>query len=271
MDTFSLDYEYERFMRLAADGSAIDASRQLIKVGGVLGEVNSELSDLRKNVADQLALQKLALLRDSLQDHIEELIYQGGRMVRRIRDNEDDTSAINNAQALRCFAKCIENANVRTDIIRGLENKRAFDDVLEAIDELLHELMQMPDVRQVFEDEEKKDREHRRRVEAQRQKRLEVERRENPPGLVTIKRIKADTGCHERIEITIDDHAPRTLSEGDSIQAQLLPGFHEVRASGFGLNNNLYFMVQPGTPLEIQLYFRKASILGGRIIIQKVE
>ena len=113
MDTFSLDYEYERFMRLAADGSAIDASRQLIKVGGVLGEVNSELSDLRKNVADQLALQKLALLRDSLQDHIEELIYQGGRMVRRIRDDEDDTSAINNARTLRCFAKCIKNANVQ--------------------------------------------------------------------------------------------------------------------------------------------------------------
>lgn len=68
------------------------------------------------------------LHRDELQQHMEELIYQGQKMVEMFASQSDTTPAVQKALLTRSFYLCVTKAGIGTAMIR--ENGDGFDKLL---------------------------------------------------------------------------------------------------------------------------------------------
>ena len=170
-------YQQQRFMQLMSSVGV--ASLDLL--GGMsasLGLLNLQMAELRAANATQVALQQLILQRDELQQHLEELVYQGQKMVEGFTDPADKTPTVQKALLLRSFYRCVTKAGIGTGAIRGLQNKRVFDGLMSQAKSLYRQLGHDPAVRNAVakeESAEKRQLEEQQRLEAEEAQRLAEE------------------------------------------------------------------------------------------------
>ena len=173
-------YQQQRFMQLMSSVGVVS----LDLLGGMsasLGLLNLQMADLRAMNATQVALQQLILQRDQLQQHLEELVYQGQKMVEAFASPADKTTTVQKALLLRSFYMCVTKAGIGTGAIRGLQNKRVFDSLMSEVKSLYRQLGHDPAVRKAVANEEaaeKKQLAEQQRLEAEEALRLaELQRR----------------------------------------------------------------------------------------------
>jgi len=174
------NYQQQRFLELMSSvgGASVDL------LGGMsasLGLLNLQMAELRATCATQVALQQLMMQRDELQQHLEELVYQGQKMVEAFTDPSDKTPGVQKALLLRSFYMCVSKAGIGTSAIRGLQNKRVLDDLISEVKSLFRQLGHDPAVRNAVTEEEKAEKRQlaeQQRLEAEESQRLaELQRR----------------------------------------------------------------------------------------------
>jgi hypothetical protein len=151
-------------------------------------DLSDEIGQLRRSSESSEAMFKELLGRDSLQARMEEFIYQLEKMVSSYSDHDD--AAIVQYWAFTGTVGVIEQDDISTVVIRGRDNKAAFERAHEAAKRIHEGLTGHHRVREMFarlaearrrqEEEERRREEEQRRAEQERRKeeqRKEEERR----------------------------------------------------------------------------------------------
>ena len=244
-------YQQQRFMHLMSSVGV--ASLDLLGgMGASLGLLNLQMAELRASNATQVALQQLILQRDEIQQHLEELVYQGQKMVEAFADPGDKTPAIQKGLLLRSFYMCVTKAGIGTAAIRGLQNKKVFDALISEVKSQYRQLGHDPAIRKAVANEEAAEKrqlaaeaaEQQRRLEEER-RRLEEERRNTPS---TLRFIVEECGLLVSFKVKIDGKLVGELPCGNSLDVTVKPGEHRLQVYGGGAfcGKELVVDVPPG-------------------------
>jgi hypothetical protein len=192
-------------------------------------------------------------------------------MVEAFASQSDSTPAVQKALLIRSFYLCVTKGGISTGMIRGLENKKAFDSLIAQVKSLYQQLGRDPAVRKAIAAEEAAEKK-RLALEAyckaeEEQRRLEEERL-NAPVPVTVSRTSTATGGMYEVEVAINGRRAGAVYGDQSLELQLRPGRYVMEVAGGGLSNSLKFTVEPGERLEFEMYFSNWGILGGGLVLR---
>ena len=276
-------YQNHRFKELMGFGGV--SARLFTGMHASIEMLSDQLAEIQETNSTQLAIHQLVLHRDELQQLLEELIYQGQKMVEAFSKNDDSTPSVQKALLIRSFQLCLAGSGIGTGMIRGLENKRAFDSLISHLEVLYKQLSSDPDVLKAIAAEKaaEQDRlslevqqqaeERQRRLE-ERQRRLEEEQRRleevrrNAPVPVRISRIATATGYLYEVAVSINGQKAGAVFGDQSLILQLQPGAYVIKVAGGGLSNSLTLTVERNQPLEFEMYFSNWGILGGGLVLR---
>ncbi len=265
-------YQNHRFKELMGFGGV--SVRLFTGMHASIEMLSDQLAEIQETNSTQLAIHQLVLHRDELQQLLEELIYQGQKMVEAFSKNDDSTPSVQKALLIRSFQLCLAGSGIGTGMIRGLENKRAFDSLISQLEVLYKQLSSDPDVLKAIA-AEKAAEQDRLSLEVQQQaeerrRRLEEERR-NAPVPVRISRIATTTGCMYEVTVSINGQKAGAVSGDQSLILQLQPGAYVMKVAGGGLSNSLTLTVERNQPLEFEMYFSNWGILGGGLVLRSKQ
>lgn len=123
----------------------------LTNLNGVMGSIHSEMAEVRQLHAEGLAAQQELLQREALQDRIEEFLYQAEKLVEKCSSRDTDIPYSSRYFLLQGVIHSIHNEGISTAIIKGRENKKAFDDVVAKIKKMLSKLSEIAEVKEAIE------------------------------------------------------------------------------------------------------------------------
>lgn len=144
-------------------------SRTLESIDCNIGNVHSQLLEIRKATQDAVQVQQELLTRDNMQGWLEQFIYDMEKLLAEFGGTECKLEPARRYFVLRDVLNVIDRDNIATPVIRGRENKAAFDKALAAVQQMKGALERTEEVRQAIawvKEEEK------------RQARLEEEERD---------------------------------------------------------------------------------------------
>lgn len=154
----------------------------LTSLNGVMGSIHSEMAEVRQLHAEGLAAQQELLQREALQDRIEEFLYQAEKLVEKCSSRDTDIPYSSRYFLLQGVIHSINNEGISTAIIKGRENKKAFDDVVAKINKMLSKLSEIAEVKEAIEWAEKENRRaiaERNRANKERQRQQELLKKYN--------------------------------------------------------------------------------------------
>lgn len=123
----------------------------LTSLNGVMGSIHSEMAEVRQLHAEGLAAQQELLQREALQDRIEEFLYQAEKLVEKCSSRDTDIPYSSRYFLLQGVIHSVHNEGISTAIIKGRENKKAFDDVVDKINKMLSKLSEIAEVKEAIE------------------------------------------------------------------------------------------------------------------------
>lgn len=146
--------------------------------------LQAELHHMNQRLGDALSIQTAVVEREILQDKLEEFIYQFEKVVEAADDESAQESSVTKFFRLAYFLGIVEEENINTSLIRGRDNKAAFERTVARAQKLAASLKRNPDVTaaiaEIKQEEAKKRREELREQERKqklRQKREELSKR----------------------------------------------------------------------------------------------
>lgn len=119
----------------------------LAQMSNSLGAIHEEVARARADQAEALALQQQMLAREELQSHLEEFIYQSEKLVAACRNPKTDIPPSTRYYLLDGVVQQVEQDGIATAIIRGRENKAAFERVFAEVQQLRSALKSDPEVK----------------------------------------------------------------------------------------------------------------------------
>lgn len=119
----------------------------LAQMSNSLGAIHEEVARARADQAEALALQQQMLAREELQSHLEEFIYQSEKLVAACRNPKTDMPPSTRYYLLDGVVQQVEQDGIATAIIRGRENKAAFERVFAEVQQLRSVLKSDPEVK----------------------------------------------------------------------------------------------------------------------------
>ena len=119
----------------------------LAQMTSSLGAIHAEVAQARAHQAEALALQQEMLARERLQSHLEEFIFQTEKLIAECRKPKTDLAPSTRYYLLDGVAQQIEQDGIGTAVIRGRDNKAAFERVLQEVQQLRLALKSDPDVK----------------------------------------------------------------------------------------------------------------------------
>jgi hypothetical protein len=95
-----------------------------------MGSIHSEVAQAKQQQAEALAIQQELLARERLQTRLEEMIYQTEKLVAECSKGDSDTPASTWYFLLDGVLRQIEQDGIATPVIKGRDNKAAFERVV---------------------------------------------------------------------------------------------------------------------------------------------
>lgn len=166
--------QYDYYRELVRTRQGVEWNNTL--VGGIalsLNTIEGEIAAVRRTTEAALALQQELLNREIMQARLEELIYQTERMVEQFEIEDGSVDSSTRYYLLTGLLETIAGQGISTAIIRGRDNKRAFDLIVERASSLRRRLSGEPEVKKALLWAEE---EQRRVAERKRQEDEEIER-----------------------------------------------------------------------------------------------
>lgn len=137
----------------------------LANMNTTLHAIHGEMVQIRKQQAEALAIQQELLARDTLQGYLEEFIYQSQKLVTECKT--DSLPPPTRYFLLQAILRHAEKEGIGTAIIRGRDNKAAFDGVVSEAAGIQQQLRSDAEVQQALtwakQLEDKRRRERRQR------------------------------------------------------------------------------------------------------------
>jgi hypothetical protein len=147
----------------------------LADMSATMGSIHSEIAQVRKQNADILAIQQELLARERLQAYLEELIYQTQKLVAECSKANTNIPPSTRFFLLRGVLLHIKQEAIATPIIKGRDNKAAFDQMVSEANALGNQLRKDPAVRKAItwakQLEDQRHREQKREQEEQERER----------------------------------------------------------------------------------------------------
>ncbi len=267
------DYYQRRFLQLAERSVELGYAQALTLsgIGSSMAWLISEVNELRHTHTAALALQQEILHRKVLQVNLEEFIYQLRKVIASFLDPSDLCPPVSRALLTRGLLLSIKNSGISTSVIRGIENKEAFDKCLDDAKNLYRQLCHDPEVRKAIAREEATERkqleEDKRRLKAEEARRIEEARR-NAPATLHFFRSATATCCLYNVHVAVDGELRGKLDCDESLTLQVRPGDHLIEVScgwGPGSKNSMRLSVTPSERLSLETYVSNRGIFGGRL------
>lgn len=165
----------------------------LAQISATMGSMHAEMALARKHQADALAIQQELLTRERMQAYLEEFIYQAQKLIAECTKVDTALEPSTRFFLLYGILTHIAREGIGTPIVRGRENKAAFDHVVNEAKALCNQLNRDPEVQKAIawakrledqrrreQEEEQREQEEREREKKRRQRarRLEEEQEE---------------------------------------------------------------------------------------------
>ncbi len=168
------DLAYDTYVEQARTRAAAQASVafQALQTGLLnqmsqsMNAVYSEMAEVRQQQGEALAIQQELLNREQMQSHLEEFIFQAEKLIAECSKTTTDIPPSSRYFLLMGVQGKIENDGISTAIIRGRDNKTAFENVLASANDLTQRLLKEPEVQQAVKWAEAE----RKRLEAEHQR-----------------------------------------------------------------------------------------------------
>lgn len=132
---------------------------ELQEINGTLDGVLTEMAAIRRTQAEGLALQQAMLAREVFQDRMEEFVFQFDKLIGQCERPDSDFPPATQFYLLDGMFKQIDAAGITTAVVKGRDNKAAFDACVARGKTLFKQLVKHPDVQQAIawaEGEQKK-------------------------------------------------------------------------------------------------------------------
>jgi hypothetical protein len=127
-----------------------DQMNELRSLNDTLDIILSETSGLRSAQLQGLALQQAMLARDVFQDKMEELVYQFEKTLKSFEQPSSEYPPSTQYYIVDGFLKQIESLGISTAVIKGRENKGAFDTCMSSAKQLHRKLTTHPEVKEAL-------------------------------------------------------------------------------------------------------------------------
>jgi hypothetical protein len=122
----------------------------LAQMSSTMGSIHAEVAQARQQQAEALAIQQELLARERLQTHLEEFIYQTEKLIAECSKADTDMPTSTRFFLLSGVLGQIENDGIATPIIKGRDNKAAFERVLKEATGLVQRFRKDPEVQQAI-------------------------------------------------------------------------------------------------------------------------
>ncbi len=139
-------------------------------MAGTLNGLSNEMAQIRNLHEETLAAQQALLQQEAIQQHLEELIFQADKLVTQCSDPKTDMPPSSRYFLLQGFLKTVEEQSIGTPIIKGRDNKAAFERVVKVATALVQRLRKDPEVQQALVRVKKLEEQQRRKREQLEQK-----------------------------------------------------------------------------------------------------
>ena len=136
----------------------------LAKMSGSMDGIHAEMANVRQQQSEALAIQQELLNREQIQSHLEEFIFQAEKLVAECSKTTTDIPASSRYFLLMGVLGKIEDDGIGTPIIKGRDNKSAFEKVVNDTKGLTQRLLKDPEVQDAIKWAEAE----RKRLEAER-------------------------------------------------------------------------------------------------------
>ena len=149
---------YDSYVEMAQTRAAMQKSVALQgvqtlllgKMAGTLNGISNEMARIRGLHEAALAVQQELLKREAIQQQLEELIFQADKLVAECSDPKTDMPPSSPFFLLQGFLKTVEQQGIGTPIIKGRDNKAAFERVVKEGSGLVQRLRKDPEVQQAL-------------------------------------------------------------------------------------------------------------------------
>ena len=123
---------------------------ELQEINGTLDGVLTEMAAIRRTQAEGLALQQAMLAREVFQDRMEEFVFQFDKLIGQCEQPGSDFPPATQFYLLDGMFKQIDAAGITTAVVKGRDNKAAFDTCVARGKTLFKQLVKHPDVQQAI-------------------------------------------------------------------------------------------------------------------------
>lgn len=172
--------DYDTYAELARIRAATNASlafnqiqsHQLSNLRRTMSAIDDEITAVRQTQDEALAVQQTLLQREVIQGQIEEFIFQTEKLVTQFSESDCELPASTRFFLLRGVLDYVKQNGVSTPVIRGRDNKTAFESVMQSVQSLTKKLQSDPEVREAIEwaqEEQKRALAARKKVQAEQQ------------------------------------------------------------------------------------------------------
>jgi|GEM_PF-3016356 len=123
----------------------------LAQMSGSMNGIHAEMANVRQQQSEALAIQQELLNREQIQGHLEELVFQAEKLVVECSKTTTDIPASSRYFLLMGVLGKIKKDGIGTPIIKGRENKAAFEKVVNDTKTLTQRLLQDTEVQEAVE------------------------------------------------------------------------------------------------------------------------
>ncbi len=123
----------------------------LAQMSGSMDGIHAEMAHARQQQSEALAIQQELLNREQIQSHLEEFIFQAEKLVAECSKTTTDIPASSRYFLLKGVLGKIKEDGIGTPIIKGRDNKSAFEKVIQDTKDLTQKLLSHPDVQEALE------------------------------------------------------------------------------------------------------------------------
>ena len=168
------DRQSEALREIARQQATANTWR-IVQTGVMAGQlavqsaIHGQMEQVKRQTADTLAIQQELLNREQLQQNLEEFIFQTEKLVAEF-SSKSDVPASTRYFLLQSVVVQVEEDGIDTAMIRGRDNKAAFERAMASVNRLVAELLKDPEVQQAIQWAEKeaaKQAEKRQKIESE--------------------------------------------------------------------------------------------------------
>lgn len=165
------DLAYDTYVEQAKTRAAAQASVAfqalqtglLSQMSNSMNAIHAQMEEARQQQSEALAIQQKLLSREQMQSHLEEFIYQAEKLIAECSKSGTGIPLSSRYFLLLGVLGKIEQDGIDTAVIRGRENKAAFEKVVRSTQKLTQALLKEPEVQDAVRWAEKE----RKRLEAE--------------------------------------------------------------------------------------------------------